>query len=294
MKRFKHILFLIVVALPMFVGMCFLTPNSVPATLNGGRGGNSLNSPKTGNDSGINASENGEEYVVTYKTYDDYFLDLNIKAETITEHDYTGVGSASDPLVVHSMKGFLFLTNYALSGISVANKYIELDCDIVLNEETFDKDGNPSGGDGYVYEWKPVTNFSNVFFDGNNHTIFGLFFDDMSTTKAALFNSSLKVAQNLRIENVYLKAKANVATLTTNGNKLTINNVYTKNGTIKGNHTLAGIATIANHVENSSNGVDIIQIETDTHYGWGHFAGIVHTSSGVNCINCDNYGNIEP
>ncbi len=294
MKRFGHIMLSIMLILPIFVGICFLSPNYAPETLNGGGGGaNSLNSPKTDNNSDLNKVENGDDYVVTHKTYDEYFIDYDISKDTITGQDLTGSGSATDPYLVHSTRGFLYLTNYALSGISITARYIELACDVVLNEEKFDENGNPSGGDGFVYTWKSISGFENGFFDGNNHTIYGLYHDNMTSTNVAVFACNLKEIENLTVENVFLRAQAYVAPVAVKGSSLVVKNVHSKNGTIKGNHSLSGLCHNLKQIEDSSNGLNIFQIEGTTHYAWGHIAGVVREDGSANVINCKNYGNIE-
>jgi len=45
MKRLGNVLLSILLIVPMFVGMCFMTPECSPVTLNGGGGGKSFRWP---------------------------------------------------------------------------------------------------------------------------------------------------------------------------------------------------------------------------------------------------------
>ncbi len=101
---------------------------------------------------------------------------------------------------------------------SVNNKgdYIlsaQLDADIVVNTLEFDKDGNIVVKD--YKEWVPVGTITNKYtgtFDGNGHTISGLYFNDESKTYVGLFGY---VGENGNITNVgvvdsYIRGKQNV------------------------------------------------------------------------------------
>ena len=101
---------------------------------------------------------------------------------------------------------------------SVNNKgdYIlsaKLDADIVVNSLEFDKDGNIVVKD--YKEWVPVGTITNKYtgtFDGNGHTISGLYVNDEKMTYVGLFGY---VGENGNITNVgvvdsYIRGKQNV------------------------------------------------------------------------------------
>ena len=67
-----------------------------------------------------------------YREYDDYFYDYDISSST-TKQTLSGDGTLTNPFVANSTEAFLYLaTCYDLK-----SKYIELGCDIVLNEENW-------------------------------------------------------------------------------------------------------------------------------------------------------------
>ena len=208
---------------------------------------------------------------------------------SITKQDLSGNGTFAQPYVVHSTKGFLYLTNKSLSGIALNAKYINLACDVVLNDETFDKDGNPKGGDGVVYSWGKIASVTNLTFDGCGHYIFGLYINEPERTTGALFSetSTLEEIKNLKTKNSFVNAKSYVATISYMTKKLT--NCLVENGFVKGNGSVGGVAVFASNVLNCINWA---QVENS---GTNGTAGVLaRTRAGYDChiINCQNYGNV--
>ena len=91
------------------------------------------------------------------------------------------------------------------------DKYFELGCDITLNEERFDKDGNTFGGDGVVFSWENGNSWyykNAITFNGNGHSIKGFVAIDSDDATGDfdknLFNTQMKKAENVVFENVYV------------------------------------------------------------------------------------------
>ena len=263
----------------------------------GGGGGKILDSPKTGDNSEFEGSDDLENdnqkdtawENPTFKTFEEYFTDLNITKDTITEEDYTGNGSLSNPYVVHSTKGFLYLMNYSLSNLSLINKYLELNCDIILNDETFDKDGNVYGGDGVVYNWGVIEYRKNLSFDGNNHIIKGycVIESDELTGEFSkyLFDRETKIVENVVFENVYVYGGGcnNVSAVSLV--ITTISNVKMLSGVVIGNgdRTMT-FASIGYYIYDSVNYCDVYSY----YQGASGFVQDIYKEM----KNCVNYGNI--
>ena len=268
----------------------------------GGGGGKILDSPKTGDNSEFEGGDdlkNDDQKDTawenpTYKTFEEYYSDFNISKETITEKDYTGKGSLSNPYVVHSTKGFLYLMNYEVSNISLTNKYLELACDIVLNDETFDKDGNVYGGDGVVYNWdNPNADNDNkesyLYFNGKNHKIIGFYAknDDSATggSRKRLFPAKIYSFENVDFENVFMYGGGceNVGIISSSVTK--ISKVSFLSGFVvgKGGETSV-FASYADYIYDSVNYVDVYS------YYQGASGFIYKIRKEVK--NCINYGNI--
>jgi len=260
----------------------------------------------------------------TYKTYEDYFIDnFNLPAETytrdtetgvvtidytkitrqtenegiellyngnvfhtITNNDLTGAGSKASPYMVNSTQGFWFLLNVDLFGGNLAGKTLQLNSNIVLNDEAFDENGNPSGGDGVVYSWK--TNDKNtytLYIDGKGFYIDGLFINDNTANTVSLFRSNYYgTISNINLREVYINAGRNVAALTELCRH--IKNINLISGNIKGENNVAGIIRTGYKIENCNNYANV----------WGRLevGGITSGSAGTgNITESNNYGKIN-
>ena len=257
----------------------------------GGGGGNSLDSPLTSEKDRVDNEKDNSDYVVTYKTHDNYFEDFNITKETITSGDLIGTGSASNPFVVRSTRGLFYLTKYyKFTGISLDGKYIELACDIVLNEETFDENGNPSGGDGVIYEWSPIAS-SLKLFDGQNHTISGMWkkVDSEGEDSTSFFkkHKDIGLFKNVKFENIYVE---NQRALSYQGvlaySVREMENVDLLSGTYKtnGSHASVFCVVLYDLITNCNNYINVYTTEQSC-------SGMVEELRG-NMTNCNNYGDI--
>jgi len=221
-----------------------------------------------------------EEIVYTEKSYEDYFVDYNISKDTITEDDLSGSGTETNPYLIKSLKGFLYIINNDKSKISLSNKYLRLTCDIILNDETFDENGNPSGGDGtyYNFEYYAQTIYS---FDGDGFSVKGLYSKDSTNTKDVSLFHKLEYLQNINMENYYLEGKnAEGLSCSTVTNVL---NCSVSGGYMYGSSAVEGIVYIAYNMENC--------ISNSTLYGGARGTGLARILK-KSAKNCKNYSNI--
>ena len=193
---------------------------------------------------------------------------------------------------MHSTKGFLYINNYEVSKISLSNKFIELACDIILNDEKFDKDGKPSGGDGVYYNWKGNPYPYKLKLNGNGHTIYGLYgvqTEEIEYFNRSLIHSSTQIdrVSNLKFDNVYLNEKTSkyVSAIGYSGASSTIENCDLISGSVVGHQHISGLVGIAKTVRNCNNyGVNIY-----SSYQW--VSGIVCDSYGI-VESCNNYADL--
>ncbi len=304
MKKLSQILLSVILAIPMIFGGLstlgvfsnnalndteMLSPTvEIPM---GGGGQNSLTDPNFPDFPQPNDDKETEIAEYTFKTYEDYFTDLNITKETITEEDLTGTGSKTNPYIVHSTKGFLYLTNDSISQISLDSKYVELNCNLVLNDETFDENGNPSGGDGNVYSWEPICTGRNMYFNGDGNEIKGLYINKPETEYIGLFGARgslrcivLKEVKNFNMRNCFIIGKKNVSAFCNTGSVVMNCNVLS--GTIKAESGVAGlINSVEMSIENCTNHANIVSSSSAS--------GIVSNSAqSASISNCKNYGKI--
>ena len=269
----------------------------------GGGGANLLDSPETGNNSGFEGVDEDpkKEGVTTwttptYKTYQEYFTDNNYTKESLTEDDLSGKGTREEPYVLSSTKGFMLFFNYSLCNIDYTNKYVELACDVVLNDEKFDKDGNPSGGDGVIYAWYSLK-ANGLIFNGNGHTISGLYQNnETETDKAGMFIAvqSGSYLSNFKLVNLYINSYVDktqgyngyVGALTRYLGGSTIENCYIE-GAVKGG-AVGGIAGYS-----STTSTKILNCSTNLNIFATHGGGLVSISWGADCYNCTTNGEIN-
>jgi len=247
----------------------------------GGGGANSLISPTIGE----KTPEYDEEYVVTYKEAEDWFIDFQV-SDKIAQTTILGNGSQSSPYVLNSLEDLLFITRQS----SLYEKYIKINCDIVLNDEQFDENGIPYGGDGIVYNWCGFVNAYFAHFDFCGHAIKGLYINKPDTTECISFiNTSNTIAafNNAVFENVYLNGQDNVSTI-----GYTVRycqNVVVKNGNLYGTNTVSGVCRQTIQMQNVTNYANIV-LSGNKQYA----SGIVATGGMTSLIkNCTNYGNIS-
>jgi len=209
---------------------------------------------------------------------------------TITSKDYTGSGTESDPYIFNSLNGFLYLINPDFAKIGITNKFLKLNCDLVLNDEIFDKNGNPSGGDGVYYNWNYMY-FSSTNFDGNGHTISGLYGEteptdtDTSFTRSLFGRSALVTLENLTMKNIYIDSgEKQQAAAICRGITQRMSNCKILSGNVKGHSYVGGFVYYSYFTENCENYADLYSSYT-------HVGGIVCHAYG-NIDKCNNYGNI--
>ena len=140
----------------------------------------------------------------------------------------------------------------------IVNKYhlvldssAELRKDIVVNDGTFDADGNftPAGSSttSIPRSWTPIGGMGNirgVRFEGYGHTISGLYFNDGNTSVVGFVGNAEGYVHNLGIINCYIKGNLTVGgigTATSSSVGLNITNCYVT-GQISGNKNVGGIS----------------------------------------------------
>ncbi len=288
-KIFLSVLFCFLVALPIATSFLW-QGNSIEFSSEISK----ISTPKIDDNKREGESEENTTWTTpNFKTYADYFTDLNITAETITNEDYTGEGTLSNPYVVHSTRGFLYLSNNTLSKKSLNDAYVEINCDIILNDEYFDEDGVPHGGDGDIYQWKPISTGTNASIQGNDFHIKGLYYNDdeqvsSNTCKGLFGNVSLQEISNLVCEKFFINSYINTYLLARQ--ITTCKNIILKDGTIKNYSAISGIANNCKYLLNCTNYANIISSTDSSGSKNGGLIGSTNANGVVE--NCKNYGNV--
>jgi len=160
-----------------------------------------------------------------------------------------------------------------------------------LNDEVFDENGNPSGGDGTIYSWTMPNLWTSCYVDGNNFCASGMFNKDEDAVGIFLIRGNMFEIKNLYVDNIYVVGDERVGAVC--GSTITnVENVHCLGGTIKGRNNLYGLVESVSTIKNCTNKANIIQTEYKEIASYERaIVGIcIRMAKG---INCQNYGNIS-
>ena len=166
---------------------------------------------------------------------------------TTDKYDIDGDGS-KDAVYEISNAGQLYwfagLVNGTLSGVEQnASANAVLTVDIVVNKNVLKSDGTLN--EGTFKEWTPITGSSNStysgIFDGQNHTISGLYFNQEDSYDVGLFGRNNGKIANAGILDSYFYGTSKVGGVCGNNYTGTITNCY-NTGSVSGLGTLGGVS----------------------------------------------------
>ncbi len=116
-----------------------------------------------------------------------------------------GLGTEEEPYEVFDYPTLLAFSTYSKNNYCTG-KFVSQTQDICANENVLDANGALTGAN--FNKWTPITTFAGTF-DGNNHTVSGLY-TGTSLFSAIGVNSSSGVVRNVNIEDSYFSGTANV------------------------------------------------------------------------------------
>ena len=198
-----------------------------------------------------------------------------------TLNETTGNYEISNAGQLYWFAAFVNTTGSSFDDYPNKNASAVLKKDIVINE------GDLSGYDGISANswrtWTPIGKFRHGYytgtFDGQGHTISGLYCDANSRSYTGLFEYNRGIIQNVGIVNSYFKSENSVSGVCGNNEKIIKNCYYT--GTVSGADTVGGVCGLnCGTLENCYN--------TGTISGTGNYIGGV---CGDNYIDADDSSN---
>ena len=141
-----------------------------------------------------------------------------------------GEGSKNNPYRITTLSEFISFANSVDNGNDYLGEYVSLETDIYLNKGEF--------SEKTWKKWNPIGNinigvFFNGIFNGNNHTVFGIYTDNIDS--GGLFeviggiDESKTVVKNLNIESSYIGAYSDCGALASYIVNSDIHNVNIKN-----------------------------------------------------------------
>lgn len=120
-----------------------------------------------------------------------------------------------------------------------------LTTDIIVNKSVLDTNGAPNSGT--FTEWKPIckdtddiSGYYNGTFDGNKHTISGLYYDNSDTEGVGLFGWSRGTIKNVGVVDSCFNGYSYVGGVCGYNYRGTITNCY-NSGTVSGNDCVGGV-----------------------------------------------------
>lgn len=227
------------------------------------------------------------------------------EAEAQTVADYpsgeikepeNGTGTADDPYQIANAGNLYWFANYVNDGHDAACAKLTADIEVnsSLLTDKIDENGNVKE-DVTVYKWiligydndSDYEDFTGTF-DGDNHTISGLYFCDDSKMRVGLIGTaSGATIKNVRVEDSYFKGDVNVGGVcgsNSGGTILNCSNTGTVNG--KGGNVggVCGVNSMNGTIENCYN--------TGTVSGENQVGGVCGSNIGT-ISNCNNTGKVS-
>lgn len=187
-----------------------------------------------------------------------------------------------------------------------------LTADITVNTGVLDENGNLSSNTSSFTSWTPIGRFGNEYsgiFDGNNHTISGLYYNSTYSDNgvfyyAGLFGCIIGTIKNVGVVDSYFELKNVSGACGIGGvcgeNRGTITNIYNKGKVIGINENkdysinvggVCGVNTDIGKIENCYNAGNVIGNE-DTGSNHIYTGGVCGQNYGI-ITNCYNEGNVS-
>ena len=168
---------------------------------------------------------------------------------TIERSTPAGDGTEDNPYQIGTAGELYWFADYVNSGISSVNAV--LTADITVNTDVLDGNGELAKDDSKLIRWTPIGTYGQLFrvtFDGRNHTISGLYFNDDTAKCVGLFgylncNANGKCTiSNIGVIDSYFNGADYVGGVCgwTNGLNTSIINCYNA-GNVNGTDNVGGI-----------------------------------------------------
>ncbi|MBD8973309.1 MAG: hypothetical protein EGQ63_05665, partial [Clostridiales bacterium] len=165
---------------------------------------------------------------------------------TTNKYDMDGDGSKDEVYEISNagqIYWFAGLVNGTLSGVEQnTSANAVLTADIVVNENVLKPDGTVN--EGIFKEWTPIATSASPYtgiFDGQNHTISGLYFNQEDSYNVGLFSRNNGKIANAGILDSYFYGTSKVGGVCGNNYTGTITNCY-NTGSVSGLGTLGGVS----------------------------------------------------
>ena len=122
---------------------------------------------------------------------------------------FSGSGTSSSPYLIRSAADLRLLSDECRNGNTFKGKHFKMTADITINRNVLDADGNPNDDSGFE-RWIPIGRTSykqkgfHGTFDGNGHTISGIYINRISSGAVGLFGNVLGDIKGVTLKDSYI------------------------------------------------------------------------------------------
>ncbi len=238
-------------------------------------------------------------------TLQDYSIQKDSTISLQLVSSLKGKGTSDDPYQIGSVAdliSFADIVNGANGASQNLNAFAVLTADIVVNKDVLNADGGLNSGS--FETWTPIIGAiygdnGNIdihkgylgVFDGQGHTVSGLYFDDTSTPYVGLFGliSPNSVVKNVTVADSYFNGKRSVGGVC-GDNYGTLKDCHNDGTTIRGGEYAGGVCGFSAGVIDGCTNYGTASGGTDGEGGVGGVLG--HNASGGHISNSTNFGKV--
>lgn len=276
-------------------------------------------------DGSLQNGNNNNENIEGGDNDDDVTEYSDLKQDELDANDYRrgevangfsgGTGTSSDPYIISSAAELRYFSDAVRGGNIFKNQHIRLDADITINRNVLTRYGELNGNGDDFEPWIPIGRYNPSYFfcgtfDGNGHTISGLYCNRPEGEGVGLFGKLFGNVKNVIIADSYFRGKDCVGGIagTTQPNYIgttiptSIKEYYqkeknisivscTNESMVKGEYYIGGIVG-ANTSSNTNSSISKCMNQGYI-VGYGSVGGIVGKNGSGNIIACYNDGYVR-
>ncbi len=214
---------------------------------------------------------------------------------------FRGSGTKSNPYIISDASELRKLADDVESGKTYRDEYFKMTADIIINSNVISADGSLVGNVATLEQWKPIGKGLVPFcgtFDGNGHSISGLFIKKENRDSLGLFGYFAGTLSNLTIKDSYIEGRNKLGSFVGAANVVSYSTSYSPLVTLCINHgTVTSDITSGIYHGGIAGRMDRGTIKKCANYGkiigYKDVGGILGCSAGNQVIDVANFGGIN-
>lgn len=214
-------------------------------------------------------------------------------------NQFRGKGTKAEPYIISDATELRKLADDVESGKSYRDEYFKMTANVIVNKKVINTNGMLAVGASSLEQWKPIGNSLTPFcgtFDGNGHTISGIFIQKTDRDSLGLFGNFAGTITDLEINDSYIEGKGYIGGLIGVANPASYSKTYIPSITSCKNYSVVksndGTYT-GGLVGYSHRGTIDKCINYGPINGYKDVGGIIGANMGAYVKNCLNYGPIS-